>query len=514
MKLKNIDPRFFLLLILLGVIFKAFTIDLIATRPLNDYDEARYAEVAKNIVKTDEWLVPLAGGPDEPRELVYAKLENGEELYPFFWKPPLTMWRQAISMKIFGVNEFAVRFPSLVASLGILVVLFFLLSLYKVRNIIALPLLAIFSMSYDFSYLASQGTTDALLTFLSLVAIYFAHRDEKYGVVIAGIATGLAFLTKSVATFWILPLYILIKILRKRYSVKEITAYMTVSFLVAAPWFIYMYLTFGDVFIARHFLLNLNGGAAERQNIAPIQWYLIYMLDMWKPLIFLSPLVIYATLKKISEGDRNFLVLFLWICFILVPFSLSTSKVWWYIYPMWPAFILLLGLSLQEVMKNKMHLALVFTLLFMSLLPYWQLSTYHIPLKPFLVIVVFTSGIFYILKKDARINYEKVVIFMVLIMIAIATYHSHLNFPKNPTINTNIKNLAARNQGLTSISVLGRAYESPLFYFDSGNVVTSNSTFENEKYLIYKDGSMNLELKNFNLIDKEGDILLYKRKAE
>ena len=103
---------------------------------------------------------------------------------------------------------------------------------------------------------------------------------------------GLAFLTKSVATFWILPLYILIKILRKKFSVREICIYVVSSVLIAAPWFMYMYLTFGDIFIARHFLLNLNGGAAVRQNIAPVQWYLIYMLDMWKPLVFLSPLVL------------------------------------------------------------------------------------------------------------------------------------------------------------------------------------------------------------------------------
>ncbi|MBP9816040.1 glycosyltransferase family 39 protein [Candidatus Woesebacteria bacterium] len=503
-----------LFLILVLTIFKAFTIDLIATRPLNDYDEARYAEVAKNIVKTDGWLVPLAGGPDEPRELVYAKLENGEELYPFFWKPPLTMWRQAIAMKIFGVNEFAVRFPSLVASLGILVVLFFLLRLYKVRSLIALPLLLIFSISYDFSYLASQGTTDALLTFLSLVVIYFSHRDEKYSVVIAGIATGLAFLTKSVATFWILPLYILIKILRKKFSVREICIYVVSSVLIAAPWFMYMYLTFGDIFIARHFLLNLNGGAAVRQNIAPTQWYLIYMLDMWKPLVFLSPLVIYVTLKKIVEGDRRFLIIFLWICFILIPFSLSTSKVWWYIYPMWPAFIVLLGLSLQEVMKNKIHLALVFTLLFMSLLPYWQLSTQHIPLKPFLALIAVTTGIFFMLQRTARKNYDKVAVAMMLIMVGITTYHSHLNFPKNPAMNSSIKNLAARNQNLTNISVLGRAYEAPLFYFNSGNVLTSITSYESDDYLIVKMGSIIPDSKKFDLIDKEGDLLLYKRKAE
>ncbi len=512
MKLKNIDSRLFLLLILLGVIVKAFTIDLIATRPLNDYDEARYAEVAKNIVKTNEWLIPLAGGPDEPRDLVYTHLENGEELYPFFWKPPLTMWRQAIAMKLFGVNEFGVRLPSLIASSGIIIVLFFLSRLYKIRNLIALPLIAIFAMSYDFSFLASQGTTDSLLCFLSLVAIYCAHRDEKYTGIIAGVATGLAFLTKSVASFWILPLYILIKILRKKFSYKEIGTYAITTLVIAAPWFIYMYLTFGDVFISRHFLLNLNGGAELKQNVAPIQWYLIYMLDMWKPLIFLSPLVMYVTLKKITEGNRMFLILFIWTCSIFVPFSLSTSKVWWYIYPIWPAFILLLCLSLQEIVKNKIHIFLSFALLIISLHPYWRLSTYHIPLKQFLLLILIATTLFFITHKSLKNSYERLLSAMIFVMVIVAMYHSHLNFPKNPTMNTDIKNLASRNQGLTKISVLGHAYEAPLFYFNSGNIATSNTTYESEKYLLFRKDSMNLELKNFDLIDREGDMLLYKRR--
>jgi len=67
---------FFLFVVLFNS-YRAFFVEEIASRPLNDFDEARYAEVAKNIVKTKNWVVPLAGGPDEPRNIISTRLPNG-----------------------------------------------------------------------------------------------------------------------------------------------------------------------------------------------------------------------------------------------------------------------------------------------------------------------------------------------------------------------------------------------------------------------------------------------------
>jgi hypothetical protein len=44
---------------------------------------------------------------------------------PFWAKPPMSTWLSALSIKIFGVNEFAVRFPALVISLILLYLLSF-----------------------------------------------------------------------------------------------------------------------------------------------------------------------------------------------------------------------------------------------------------------------------------------------------------------------------------------------------------------------------------------------------
>ena len=62
--------------------------------PLTDTTEARYAEVARKMAELGNWVTPL--------------YDYG---VPFWAKPPLTTWLTAISIKLFGVNEFAARLP-------------------------------------------------------------------------------------------------------------------------------------------------------------------------------------------------------------------------------------------------------------------------------------------------------------------------------------------------------------------------------------------------------------------
>ena len=60
---------------------------------LFDWDEINFAEIAREMLATHNWLQPQIG------------------YVPFYEKPPLFMWMQAVSMSAFGVNEFAARFP-------------------------------------------------------------------------------------------------------------------------------------------------------------------------------------------------------------------------------------------------------------------------------------------------------------------------------------------------------------------------------------------------------------------
>ena len=69
--------------------------------PLMDPTESRYGEIARKMLETGNWIMP--------------QYDYG---VPFWGKPPLSTWLSAASMAAFGVNEFAVRLPSLLLLIG------------------------------------------------------------------------------------------------------------------------------------------------------------------------------------------------------------------------------------------------------------------------------------------------------------------------------------------------------------------------------------------------------------
>ena len=71
--------------------------------PFVDTTEPRYAEIARLMVETGDWITPW--------------FEPG---VPFWGKPPLSFWAQAASLKIFGPSEFSLRLPAWIASVGII----------------------------------------------------------------------------------------------------------------------------------------------------------------------------------------------------------------------------------------------------------------------------------------------------------------------------------------------------------------------------------------------------------
>ena len=75
---------------------------------LGGYDDAVYAHEGKRMLATGEWwTVNLNGQPD-------------------FDKPPMFIWLEALSMKVFGVSDFAARFPSALLGFGSILLVYFI----------------------------------------------------------------------------------------------------------------------------------------------------------------------------------------------------------------------------------------------------------------------------------------------------------------------------------------------------------------------------------------------------
>lgn len=447
--MNNSKTKLFFIFLFLFLILRSVFWEGIFSKALYDFDEARYTEIAKNILKTNNWLIPMAGGPDDYQDINLYTLENDNPLHPYFWKPPLHTIVLAITYKLFGISEFTTRLPSLVFALSSLILIFKIIKkIFPKYKLVPFLTIILLSSTSDFSFLSSQGVAEMQLLFLSLLSIY-CFIVKKYN--LSALFFSFGFLTKSFALFWLPPLLFFYLLLNK-IKIKYFFTWLLWSILVILPWHLFMYQKFGYIFIQNYFLVNTFGrGSGQQGNIAPIYWYLKYALSYWTPIAILFPLIL-INLKKILDKQTIFLVF--WALLVFIPFSLSKSKVWWYIFPFWIPSITLLSLSVENLFKNKK------------------------PLFSFILLITLFINFQTYKQSQTRTNY-----------------------------NQGIKNLANANPNITSLAVYQLPYESPLFYFDTGKIYRNFET-DTEYLLVNKDYIKEIDSQIWQQIDSSLGVYL------
>jgi 4-amino-4-deoxy-L-arabinose transferase-like glycosyltransferase len=127
-------------------------------------DEGRYAEIAREMVVSGDYVTP----------------RDDFELY--FEKPPLVYWANAASIKMFGVNEFAVRLPAALFSIAQVCVTAALADamLGASAGFFAALALALSPLFFGFARFATLDPALALFLTAALAAFYFAARDDSF----------------------------------------------------------------------------------------------------------------------------------------------------------------------------------------------------------------------------------------------------------------------------------------------------------------------------------------------
>jgi 4-amino-4-deoxy-L-arabinose transferase-like glycosyltransferase len=192
-------------------------------------DEARYAEIAREMLQSGNLLVP---------HLNYVA---------YVEKPPLLYWLTTLSFWIFGVSEFAARLPvALCAIVGIIATYIFALRTFGRRH--AILAAAILATTPLYALMAQVLTTDMTLTALVTIATFalFLHQQEGgRWCWIAYVAMGLAVMTKGPvgAALPILSILIWLALNRElRGAIARFHAILglTIVTIIAAPWFVAM----------------------------------------------------------------------------------------------------------------------------------------------------------------------------------------------------------------------------------------------------------------------------------
>lgn len=220
---------------------------------LFDWDEINFAESAREMLVTGD----------------YFRVQIN---YQTFWeKPPLFIWMQALSMTLFGVNEFAARFPNVIAGIVTLLVLF-----HTGRRLYSADFGYFWLLAYVGSFLPhfyfKSGIIDPffnLFIFLSIIQLArlsSVSKRQKEGrakdAVLAGLFAGLAILTKGPAAFLIIGLCILFYLIIRKsfivFSLKELLLFGFVALMVSFAWFGVEFIKNGPFFLQEFIVYQIR----------------------------------------------------------------------------------------------------------------------------------------------------------------------------------------------------------------------------------------------------------------
>ncbi len=342
-------------------IFSAFLLALfavlyllpLAERPLIIPDETRYAEVPREMVVTGDWIVPRING------------------LRYFEKPVMGYWLTALSLSLFGENNFAVRFAQALSTGLTALLIFFLCRRFYHRNDCRLPYLAVlvYLSSLAVAGIGTFAVLDPPLSlFLTATLIFFmlateslpGSRGERTQLLLAGAMAGCAFLTKGFLAFAVPVVvagpYLILQ--RRWWDIGRMLWLPVVGALaVSLPWAILIYLREPDFWHYFFWIEHVQRFFSESaQHRHPFWIFAAVLPAMFLPWTFMLPAAIIGLCKKSWVGVAEFRLLVFCLCWFLFPFvffSIAKGKLITYILPCFPPLAILFAMGIDYLLGNE-----------------------------------------------------------------------------------------------------------------------------------------------------------------
>lgn len=182
---------------------------------------------------------------------------------------------------------------------------------------------------------------------------------KSFGIwILAGIFCGAAILTKGVVGFipfgviFLLEIYDIL-IVKKQFSFVKYILFTLASFGIFLPWHIEMYRRYGMLFIDNYLLYHVLERATSsiEDKGRPFFWYVeVLKVSMRIWFVALIPAFVYTTLQVLFKKSREHSTLLLWAIFVFLLFSASTSKLVWYIAPIYPALCIIAARFIERLL--------------------------------------------------------------------------------------------------------------------------------------------------------------------
>lgn len=311
-------------LLLAGLIVRGYAA---SERTLHEWDERYHAVVAKHLAVHP--LTPtLYDDPALPFDY-----RNWMGNHVWLHKPPMALWLMAASLRLFGPDELALRFPSVALStFGVLLTFLIGRRLFDARTAL---LAAAFQAVNGFlvALVSGRAPTDhvdvALITFVELgvyLSMIEVDRGDWASRVALGAALGAGLLTKWYPALLILPLWLALSWQRRRTAETAVAGLgiVAVAALLVGPWCWHIARTFPDEAVWEwQYGLAHTGAAVEEQGGTPF-FYLADMPKFFGELVYVP--VAWAAMSAFRRRSRPLGFVVLWFAVPYLVFSAAATK--------------------------------------------------------------------------------------------------------------------------------------------------------------------------------------------
>ena len=318
-------------------------------------DEPRFAQIAREMVESGQWLFPTRGG----------------EFYPD--KPPVFMWLSAAFFALIGHLKVSFLLPSIFAAIGTLLLVYDLgKRLWNEQ--VAFWAVLILAFTPQFLLQGKTAQIDALVTFWITVGCYGLVRHFITGphwrwYFVSWVAMGLGIMTKGVGflpLLMLLPLALWVKnpvaakVEDKVWRWRALAGLLVLLLAVACwlgpmLWQVHAHGT-EDMLAYRNNILFRQ--TAERYanawgHLKPWHYFLTQAMPLvWFPLPFIA-LAMIKPLVALLKNDAKLRVLLVWVGLVVLFFSISKGKREVYIFPALPMLALVMAVLWNAARDSK-----------------------------------------------------------------------------------------------------------------------------------------------------------------
>jgi 4-amino-4-deoxy-L-arabinose transferase-like glycosyltransferase len=311
------QSNLYLSIIILSGIF--FFIPFLGKVHLFDWDEINFAESAREMILTGN----------------YHQVQINFQ--PFAEKPPLFFWLQASAMHLFGINEFASRFPNAIFGIITLVTFFFIGKKHRSPRFGFIWALCYLGTFLPHIYFKS-AIIDPVFNYFIFMGIYFMYKDisgeifrHKYVYAsLAGLFIGLGTLTKGPVALLVFLLCYLVYFIFKKFKnfpgIKKIVCFAFFFTAICLLWFGQEIWNNGLWFL-KEFLqvqadLFLKPVASHGE---PFYYHFVVVFIGCFPISIIALPVLFRKISGENKDLTRLMKILFWTVMIL--FSLSTTKI-------------------------------------------------------------------------------------------------------------------------------------------------------------------------------------------